>query len=68
MKIYGWFSELCAKKYGTSWYSKPDGGEVELTQISSTRNSIQNYPDTIFLCELDQYLRPGKPPNLNSLP
>jgi hypothetical protein len=57
--MYGWFSKAQAKVAGTVWYSTPDGGEIEVTQVTQKPRHASGWSDMICLGEVSKYLRRG---------
>ncbi len=61
---HGWFSAKMKElaDCGTSFYQTLDGGEVEVTAISSSRHdSGLGWDDTVYVGPVTKWLRKGKP-------
>lgn len=61
MKL-GLYSPTAAQLYGTVFYLKPDGTEVEVTAVFD-EESVSDYKwkDTKVVGEVVKYVRPGQP-------
>jgi uncharacterized protein (DUF1786 family) len=55
-----WFSAEQAKKCGTVFYEKLEGGEVEVTCVSSDGNHGCQWPDMVFMGEVLDFKRRGQ--------
>jgi len=58
--MYAWYSEERARHYGTSWYRKIGGEEVEITHLTLTGQPRGQHADEVFVSEVLDYIRPGR--------
>jgi len=59
--MHGWFSQQQADMGGTSFYSLLGGGEVEISQVTSTTDHGTMWPDIKYVGEVLDHLRTGVP-------
>ncbi len=58
---FGWYSEQMAAQCGTVIYEGLNGGEIEVTCVTSDGNHGTAWPDIRFVGEVTEYVRRGKP-------
>jgi len=64
MKYFAWRSEKSAKSVGVAIWKKPDGSEVEVTEVVNGLDELSVNPmvlmdDLIFMGEVTKFVRPG---------
>ena len=58
-QLHGWYSEKCAKLFGTTRYRTPDGGEDVVTAVSDGAEHGSSWDDTVFVCMVTEYIGQG---------
>ena len=62
MSMYAWYSEKQAERRGTTFYTTPDGGEVEVTTVSKDPDSSGVYWDDLqYVGEVERFSHRGRP-------
>ena len=62
MGMYAWYSEKQAELTGTSFYTTPNGGDVEVSTVSKDPESSGSYWDDLqYLGEVERFSHRGRP-------
>lgn len=73
--LYGYYSEQQKKQYGSALYSKPDGSQVEVTEVSYDPFHVGAYNDVVdlgevvnFICTLSFGMYPTISSSISAMP
>ncbi len=58
-QMHGWYSEKFAKWFGTTRYRTPNGGEVEVTSVSSGAEHGSSWDDIVFVDMVTAHIGQG---------
>lgn len=64
---HGWYSEKQAAIGGSSIYTTPNGGEVEVTEVRRDEEPT-NFPDAVCRGEVVSYVRHAKSGDMHDIP
>ena len=60
VKLYGFYSEKMARKYGTYVYTTPEGEEIEVTEAGRNPEHGMGWDDVQSLGEVVKHIRRGR--------